>query len=443
MQLSDRAIYLPAISEVYARHNLNQPFARPCSVYPRDLNFLDPKTGLFAHQYALFSAGQGIKHANATSKPTMIGMRNRQNTVLLADSGGFQIQNGTIPFKGEETTLKLLRWMEAHGDYSMVLDFPTGGISQGTVRKHVDRLKKQGHDIDAMSSQNGLGLEFNACLKQTCLNNDLMVKERRPGETKLLNVIQGRNEAESREWYQAVRHYPFEGWALAGGHQTSFSMVLNRILDLWRDGLLQNTQWLHVLGISKIWAAVALTTLQRCIRAHVNPELQISFDSASPFRGAANNVINIGYILDRFGWSFVSQKAVGLAPAYDRLTLTEWIELQNPPGSKADAAGFTIPRSMIWADTAIGSKMRVADLWSNNGKDTPDDVGVALLMNHNVQVLLSAFNDAHVIAASGDLEQVPTEYFSLNTLIKKAFDTPDPRKFVSQAKRQLDVFAHL
>lgn len=131
----------------------------------------------------------------------------------------------------------MLRWMENTGDYSMVLDFPTGGIEAGTVAPHVKRLEGQGIDLTKEATKHGFSKEYMACLMQTEINNKYFVSHRIKDGTNLLNVIQGRNENESRFWYERMKGFPFEGIAFAGKHSTEFSMTLKRIFQMLQDGM--------------------------------------------------------------------------------------------------------------------------------------------------------------------------------------------------------------
>ncbi len=76
------------------------------------------------------------------------------------------MQQGTIKFTSE-TTGQMLSWLERVADYSMILDFPTGGISLGSLRSHIDRLTVEGHDIEALATQWGFSPGFAACVVQT------------------------------------------------------------------------------------------------------------------------------------------------------------------------------------------------------------------------------------------------------------------------------------
>ena len=228
----------------------------------------------------------------------MITERDPNTSFVVADSGGFQIQQGTLgPWRYQQTVLQSLRWQEAHGDYVMALDFPTGGIDRGNMAAHVDRLiHADGEPLGAWSRANGLSVAFNACLRQTQINTEIMLAHRRP-DRGFLVVLQGTNEPESREWYRV--HRPFigsaEGIAFAGESRLSYRLMLHRLVDLRDDGLLKRIKHIHVLGTGTLESACLLTTIQRCIRAVANPDLQITFDTATPFQEAAERYRLLAY----------------------------------------------------------------------------------------------------------------------------------------------------
>ena len=201
---------MPAISANFAKLGHSAHLKHNFSFAEGDLNFLDPASKLFHYPYALYSAGQAARTDGAARQRNIVSERDRDRTTVIGDSGGFQIQEGTIKFTGDATCERMLRWMEGHSDYSMSLDFPTGGISPGNVEQHTIRLNANGQ-ITEMSAANGLSPDYNTCLTQSLLNLDYFVQNRRPEKTNLLNVIQGRTERESKVWYDAVKSYPLEG----------------------------------------------------------------------------------------------------------------------------------------------------------------------------------------------------------------------------------------
>ena len=63
----------------------------------------------------------------------MIQQRDRGRTMILGDSGGYQIGKGVLKFdwldfegkSANDTRQKILEWLELTADWSMMLDVPT------------------------------------------------------------------------------------------------------------------------------------------------------------------------------------------------------------------------------------------------------------------------------------------------------------------------------
>ena len=341
----DYARFTPAVSEMYVRYiNAENPKREP-PIPREELNFFNPNSSLFYLPCSLYSAGQAAKSASMVHRKDMVTGRDRANTVVLGDSGGFQIQTGAIKFEGDKTRERMMRWMEANCDWSMVLDFPTGGIQMGTIDQHMKRLEgdqwlrdssgaivldKEGKPVpnplpdwgnkkalDDLIKKNGGNLTDNndryyyTCLLQTMINNDYFVKNRATGATNFLNVVQGRSPSESKTWYENVKHYPFEGWSLASHHKENFEMTLGRILDMRDDNLLQDRNWMHFLGVGKFQHGCIYTTIQRQVRESINPNFTISYDVSSPFTLAAYGKVFLGYNLNKDSWSIQGEKLDG------------------------------------------------------------------------------------------------------------------------------------
>lgn len=308
--LTNVARYLPAISHGYAKVANDPNWS--CEGLPGTMLDYLRAGGIFRYPATLASAGQVIRESGSLdSARTIITDRDTNHSFVMADSGGFQIQQGTLgPWRGKATVLQSLRWQEQHGDYVMALDFPTGGIDTGRMEQHVRRLiDVEGEPIEAMSRANGLSVPFNACLRQTVINTDLMLTHRQPG-TKLLVVLQGTSEPESREWYQAHKHFiaNAEGVAFAGEGRTSYRLMLHRLIDMRDDGNLAHIKHIHVLGTGTFDSGCILTTIQRCIRDSINPELQITFDTATPFQEANERYqLMSWYTIDRvkLAWKYL------------------------------------------------------------------------------------------------------------------------------------------
>ena len=84
-------------------------------------------------------------------------------------------------------------------------------------------------------------------------------------------------------WYSKVKQFNFEGWAFASeaGIEGGIVALLKRLRRLQEDKQLDNKEWMHFLGMSKLrWAMIA-TAIQRGIRKTSSPNIQVSYDSAS------------------------------------------------------------------------------------------------------------------------------------------------------------------
>lgn len=289
----DYAVFLPSISSIYAKivsmpeYKLRESLPAGLPNGLKDLDFLDPSNSLFYYPASLYSAGHAILDVeDSFAGESMVQKRDRKNTVLIGDSGGFQAATGVLKYpwypKGDQTAadhmkdkdafrMKILRWLEATADYSMVLDWPTYAI-----------IKYGSDPVTGESLHPGIK-SFRDCLTGSLENHDFFIRNRVEGATKFLNVQQGRNKEEGDVWWEHTKDLPFESWAFSGVQAYDFGINLTRLIIMRDQGYLQGREWLHYLGNGRVKAGCALTTLQRTLRKHVDSELTLSFDAASPF----------------------------------------------------------------------------------------------------------------------------------------------------------------
>jgi len=256
----DQAVYIPSVSPGYAMAAYDQKWLRPlpAGVGPADLDFLDPANPLFRISHVMSSAGQALSQ----KRPCIIQARDRAQTMLICDSGGYQIASGHLQINGNADRMAILRWLEAHADWAMTLDVPTGALGKPEY---------------AFKS-------FRDCLDTTLDHLRFFECNRNPGATKFLNVLQGNTTQQTDLWYDAVKGFPFEGWAFAGKLRHNFFNLCRRIIKMAEENKIQDRNWIHVLGTNELETAVGLTALQRAINRHINPHLRISYDTSSPFR---------------------------------------------------------------------------------------------------------------------------------------------------------------
>ena len=104
----DYAVYLPAISSFYSTYVAKQRLEKfiPDDRVPpgfdrgiEGMNFLNPEQGYFTYKYGLYSAGHAQLDLNKSiTQESMIQQRDRANTMILGDSGGYQIGKGVLKF---------------------------------------------------------------------------------------------------------------------------------------------------------------------------------------------------------------------------------------------------------------------------------------------------------------------------------------------------------
>ena len=313
----DYAVYLPAISSFYSTYVAKQRLEKFISDermpagFDRGIegmNFLNPEQGYFTYKYGLYSAGHAqLDLQKSMTQESMIQQRDRGNTMILGDSGGYQIGKGVLKFdwldfegkSANKTRQSILEWLELTADWSMMLDVPTWACD------HIH------------SPKTGLKT-FEDCLDKTRFNNDYFLMNRL-GQTKWLNVLQGSDWETAEKWYDGVKEFSdpkgkyegreAEGWAFGGANMCKMDITLKRLMTLREDGLLKGKNWIHFLGTAQLDWSCYLTLIQRQIRKHINEELTISFDCASPFIATAHGLVYTNAVHTPKRWSVIMDKA--------------------------------------------------------------------------------------------------------------------------------------
>ena len=473
---NDYAVFLPAISGFYATFvgkQRNEEYVDPAR-FPQgltdmeQLNWLNSQKSLFPYKWSLYSGG----HANLdlTKQDWSEDMvRNRDpNTLILGDSGGFQIAKGlwegewrdpTSPAvqqklkdlqgkkekrknaKGKEVEVDLakeyqslidaaqkkrdsvLKWLDGISNYGMILDIPTWVI----------------HDKFASAKCGITTLE--EAVEATKYNNDYFMRHRRGianGGTRFLNVLQGANHPDADRWYDIMKEYcdpvkypdtHFNGWAMGGQNMCDVHLILKRLVAMRYDNLLQEGvhDWMHFLGTSKLEWAVLLTVIQRNIRKYVNPAFTISFDCASPFLATANGQVYFENVFpDNDKWSY------RMAPSAD----DKKYATDTRKWSDGVVADGIYPR---WENSPLSDLFKMKDICyykpgdlnknGKEGKTSWDSFSYALLMGHNVWIHLTAVQEANRRFDAGEHPAMMRssgpggEYFE--DLVEAIFAAPD------------------
>ena len=403
---NDYAIFLPAVSSFYGsyigqqRHKQYvEPARMPVGIPDMEqLNWLNPQKALFPYRWSLYSAG----HANldlAKHAPKEDMIRNRDpGSLMLADSGGFQIAKGVWPGRwadptdraAEKKRAQVLDWQMGIADYAMTMDIPTW-----TYRDPKAAAACGIHSYDD-------------AVNATLYNNNYWVANRF-GSTRILNVLQGGNHTEADHWYALMKGFcdpaqhssHFNGWGMGGQNMCDVHLVLRRLVHLIHDGLLEPGvhDWMHFLGTSKLEWAVLLTIIQRAVRQYHNPSFTISFDCASPFLATANGQLYHSIVTDpRSKWSYRMDSTVD-----DKRYAID-----------SRLFGDAVRQDGIHAqfeDSPVSSRLKISDICiyrpgdknkiGKEGKTSWDSFSYALLMAHNVWMHIEAVQRANRCFDSG------------------------------------------
>jgi hypothetical protein len=410
----DYAVYLPAISSFYSTYIAKQRLEEFVSKeripagFDRGIegmNFLNPEQGYFTYKYALYSAGHAqLDLEKSMDQESMIQQRDRPNTMILGDSGGYQIGKGVLKFdwlnfegaEANKTRKKILEWLELTADWSMMLDVPTWACD------HIH------------SPKTGLKT-FEDCLEKTRFNNDYFLQNRL-GQTKWLNVLQGSDWDTAEKWYRGVVEFSdpkgkyagkeAEGWAFGGANMCKMDITLKRLMTMRDEEMLTGKNWIHFLGTAQLDWSCYLTQIQRQIRKHINPELTISFDCASPFIATAHGLVYTNAQHTNKRWSVIMDKAPdnkSLSGRYDipfpfesemssRMTMGD-IAYYNHGIRKTDAELGNVKFNHLNPEH-YHEVPRLNKLGKIPNKTSWDSFAYALMMGHNVECHIKAVQRA-------------------------------------------------
>lgn len=436
----DFAVFLPAISNFYNTFISKQRVTKgehiPAERIPESfdrgvegLNFINPDEGYFTYPTALYSAGHAcLDMDKVNDRDSMCVNRDREFSTIVGDSGGYQLGKGVIKFdwkdfegnKANEVRSNILNWLELTSDWAMTLDVPTWAAD------------------DLNSPKTGL-TSFQDTLDGTIYNNKFFQKNRL-GQTKFLNVLQGDDWETAQIWYDQVKDFEFEGWAMGGINMCDMEVMLKRLIIMRDEKKLDGKDWMHVLGTSQLDWACFLTQVQRQVRKNINPNFTISFDSASAFLSTANGLVYTQNTFTPSRFSFIMDKA----PDDKRL---KGSEIQFP------------------FDSGIGRRLKMKDVcWygegdlnKNNkeGKTSWDSFSYVLMMAHNVYNQIRAvqtandLNDIEMLKHKPQVghwrktkgsdntdefsEFVPRNILYFNTLVEEVFSSEKPMDVINNA----------
>ena len=392
------AIYTPAIQPYASLYPLNNdPAAFAARVGDKlalaDMNFLTPNPVCHIG-YGLYSAGLALDQ----DKPCSVTMRDRGTTFIIGDSGGFQAIKGKLGPIDNPLRLRVLRWQEKHCDAGHILDVPLKALD--------------------FPSQSGFHT-FEQCLEATVKGVAYFSDKRENPEFKLMAIFQGRTQADADRWYEAVRQFKVEGYSFAGVMKTNFLYVAKRLLTMAERGEITADTSLHFLGVATPEVAIILTALKRALRNAGFTNLQITFDTSTPFSEAG--------IYKRAG--------AGLKFNRDKLTVHRQ-QLPIEPKECCPTAPFPY-------NSPIGRRLTMGDLMPHRSGDTGwDEAGWNMLANHNLHVEVASIIQANKIMDVGYRlpGAIPYHVREAVGAIWQIFNTDQPGKYLQKHRDALTSF---
>ena len=437
---NDYARFLPALSGFYATYvgkqrydNYVDPARVPSNLTHgvESLNYLNAKEGQFSYKWSLYSAGHAdLDTTKHVPKEDMVRNRDRENTWLLGDSGGFQIGKGVwegdwkdpnCP-KAQKKRDGVLKWMDAYMDYGMILDIPAW------VARSPEGAKATGID------------NYQDAVNATRINNDYWMKHR-TGSCKFLNVLQGENFDDADDWYDQMKDYcdpkkypndHFNGWSMGGQNMCDVELVLKRLVALRFDGLLEKGvhDVMHFLGTSKLEWAVLLTDIQRAVRKYHNENFTVTFDCASPFLATAN-----GQIYCELETQHESKWVYRMVPSIDDKGLstdvTPFSQAFVREGKHSSFLDSPISQGMLAKDICIYGPGDLNKI-GKEVKTSWDSFSYALMMGHNVWMHINAVQEANRQYDSGVtpkmLQLGQFDHVHFKDIVEEVFRTDDREK---------------
>lgn len=381
------AIYVPSLQSGYAQYATRRnkdvrDGDLPSSFRVRDLDFLDSKSQLWSCAYALYSSGQFDKAQLRNAD--IIRDRKRGQSVVIGDSGGFQLGSGAIRNKEEQNALnklglnpskfvaqwshnsfrrRTLRWLEMYTDYAMTLDMVLWGSKE--------------HNKNSTSPLRNLSVDQ---LIDLSVDNLKYFSDNRGqvsgGGTKFLNVLQDIGNGTGERWYQAVKDFEFEGWAY-GGSTKLLHNLLRWCHRLMREKKLDKAEWFHLLQNSPPVFSVVYSAIQQALSQALGHEITISYDSSSPHQGSG------------------VQRAMYKMPSFTN-DLRTWRMGNERIEQNVQLARGDIQKSLP-SDSPLSAFFTLNDLNFHEGlyrDNTVDQFAEHLMTNHNIYVYHRAALDS-------------------------------------------------
>lgn len=378
-----------------------------------DFNFFKPEVPtqpLVQYDIALYSVGHVAKNGGTAAlkktPPTMISGRSKDYTMLIGDSGGYQIATGALGQHYDAAAM--YQWLADHTDIAMNIDIPPWmiGTKKGLAGSRASYT-------------------FEDCLKET-IQNLKILRDNQYFDHKWLIVMQGETYRQAHVWREAIlnelyyvnangepildddgnkKPYIPAGFSFAGSLKPDLFRLVHDFLRFKELGLLNDETWIHFLGVSQLKMTAFMTVFQDAMRNIWGlKKVTLSCDTASAAKSAG--------ITEAFYTGFeITPDKVGFS--YHRFPNYHSI------------AGVMLPLPGI--ATRVSARFVQNDLLRHSttkGTSSYDAFSQALLINHCLDVMQQGFREiVSVIRRSNSVLRsvVPPEMIAARDIINDTF----------------------
>jgi len=257
----NKAIYLPALAEQFGslwkrglkyKGKDGKEYDMKCFTENSHFNY---PYGLQSIYYAKEGVAKGCDNKDGNTFRNLIGYP--KEALLVTDSAGFQI--ASFKKKGEKcniTAIDSLRYQEANGNIMMQLDVPP--------------------NLDGKPSYH----DFKEALEESKKNFKVFEDNRKNFDADLYNVLHGETLTLLEEWYNEVKDFKNEGWAI--GIKPPFDPMLQALgfLFLLEKGEYnkESCHGIHFFGTS---GKHVVPTLVYCASKIKKENFRVTYDSSS------------------------------------------------------------------------------------------------------------------------------------------------------------------
>jgi hypothetical protein len=236
----------------------------------------------------------------------------------------------------------------------------------------------------------------------------------------------------AKKWWDAVKWFKGSGYSISSiiGRQNGVGTLLELLLIMRDEKAFDaGNDWLHLLGISTAPWAIMFTAIQKGLQASANPNLRISYDSASPFLEAGK-------------WDLMT-----ILPDLNG-NVDSWIMQKESIPQCRSFLNSPIPLASMLSSAAvspIAKKLTLGHLNVNDddGIDTRrqlDTLSSMLITNHNVWTYLETFRQANELAFELKSNRVPSVYKEVIDAIDYVFNAENWASALMQERVLLDNF---